>query len=162
MFAYLDESGDLGWTLDAPFRHGGSSRFLTIGIMTVPKDRAHVPKRLVKNLYRHTGCPAGQELKAAHLNAAQREWFANKIATLCEREQTVKLMSITVRKENVQWHLRDDPNKLYNFMIRLSLLEHISAFPAVEFVPDKRTIKVASGNSLADYLQIYLWSLLSG
>ena len=27
---YLDESGDLGWKFDAPYRCGGSSRYLTI------------------------------------------------------------------------------------------------------------------------------------
>ena len=30
--AYLDESGDLGWKLNQPYLHGGSSRFFVIAI----------------------------------------------------------------------------------------------------------------------------------
>jgi hypothetical protein len=29
LLIYLDESGDLGWSFDAPFRRDGSSRNLT-------------------------------------------------------------------------------------------------------------------------------------
>lgn len=32
---YLDESGDLGWKFDAPYRSGGSSRYLTIAAIAV-------------------------------------------------------------------------------------------------------------------------------
>jgi hypothetical protein len=30
MKVFIDESGDLGWTLDKPNRNGGSSRFITL------------------------------------------------------------------------------------------------------------------------------------
>ena len=42
-------------------------------------------------------------------------------------------------------------------MIRLALVNYIAKYPAVDFVPDPRTIKVKSQNSLIDYLQIHLW-----
>lgn len=42
-------------------------------------------------------------------------------------------------------------------MIRLALVDYISAFPNIDFVPDPRTIKVKSQNSLLDYLQTHLW-----
>jgi hypothetical protein len=48
MNVYLDESGDLGWTFDKPYRHGGSSRYLTISVLIVPKDLSHLPKRILK------------------------------------------------------------------------------------------------------------------
>jgi len=42
-------------------------------------------------------------------------------------------------------------------MVNLSLLNHIKHYPAVTFIPDIRSIKVKSGNSLVDYLQTQLW-----
>jgi hypothetical protein len=54
-------------------------------------------------------------------------------------------------------HIRNDPNKLYNYMIRLSLLNFMAKHDLVTMIPDPRSIKVQSGNSLHDYLQIELW-----
>jgi len=58
-------------------------------------------------------------------------------------------------------HIREDPNKLYNFMIGLVLPEAVKDAPEVDVFPDPRTIKVKSGNSLVDYLQIKLWFYLN-
>ena len=33
---YVDESGDLGWQFDQPFRAGGASRYLTVACLIVP------------------------------------------------------------------------------------------------------------------------------
>jgi hypothetical protein len=67
------------------------------------------------------------------------------------------LQTITVKKENVKQHIRSDANKLYNYMIGLSLLNEMARHNSVTFVPDPRSIKVESGNSLHDYLQTQLW-----
>jgi hypothetical protein len=38
---YLDESGDLGWRFDKPYRYGGSSRYLTIvSLIISPHEKA--------------------------------------------------------------------------------------------------------------------------
>jgi hypothetical protein len=42
-------------------------------------------------------------------------------------------------------------------MIGLSLLEEMSKHKVITFLPDPRSIKVESGNSLHDYLQTQLW-----
>lgn len=52
MNLYIDESGDLGFTFDKPYRIGGSSRYLTIAFLLVPKELSHLPKRVVKKLYK--------------------------------------------------------------------------------------------------------------
>ena len=54
-------------------------------------------------------------------------------------------------------HIRNDPNKLYNYMIHLSLIDDLAKHPTINFIPDPRSIKVNSGNSLIDYLQTALW-----
>ena len=68
----------------------------------------------------------------------------------------IQICAITVKKTNVQPHIRRDPNKLYNYMIGLLLLDRIKRYPEIALIPDKRSIKVKSGNSLIDYLQIKL------
>ena len=41
--------------------------------------------------------------------------------------------------------------------VNFATLDKIKSYPVVNFIPDPRTIKIASGNSLIDYLQIKLW-----
>jgi hypothetical protein len=157
MNVYLDESGDLGWKFDAPYMRGGSSRFLTIAMLITPKDKAAKPKRLVKKLYKYTGAEPKQELKASHLDDEERKWFSQKAADMLLANSEIKLVAITVKKENVWEHIRQDPNKLYNYMIKLALIDQISQSPQVSLIHDERSVKVKSGNSMADYLQSTLW-----
>ena len=69
----------------------------------------------------------------------------------------IKIGSITVNKSKVQQHIREDSNKLYNYMIRLAVLDSIKQEPIVNLIRDNKTIKVKSGNSLIDYLKLVLW-----
>jgi hypothetical protein len=54
-------------------------------------------------------------------------------------------------------HIRCDANKLYNYMIKLTLIKRMAKHDVVTLIPDPRSIKVESGNSLPDYLQTELW-----
>jgi len=76
---------------------------------------------------------------------------------MCDTNTDIRLQAITVKKENVMTHIRSDSNKLYNYMIRLSLLDFMATQDFVTLIPDPRAIKVKSGNSLHDYLQTELW-----
>ncbi|WP_421711401.1 DUF3800 domain-containing protein [Alcanivorax sp.] len=153
----LDESGDLGWKFNAPYRSGGSSRFLTIASILYPQDKKQHPKRLIRSLYKKFKWPTHEEVKWADMDSFQRIEFAEKLKALTVSHPEIKLLSITVRKENVQEHIRTDGNKLYNYMIGLSLLNEMKDYDKVFFIPDPRSIKVKSGNSMHDYLQTKLW-----
>ncbi|HEB85706.1 MAG TPA: hypothetical protein ENI68_01625 [Gammaproteobacteria bacterium] len=158
MIIYLDESGDLGWKFTAPYRNGGSSRHLTIASLAVSPPNKHRPKRLVKKLYTKFNWPTNVEKKWADMALEERVFFAKKAHELrVNYPDDIKYLSITVKKQNVQPHIRKDANKLYNYMIGLSLLNEMSKHETVTFVPDPRSIKVESGNSLHDYLQTQLW-----
>jgi hypothetical protein len=154
---YLDESGDLGWNFTAPYRNGGSSRYLTIASLCVAPKKKHLPKRLIWGLYRRFNWPHKVEMKWADLSEPAREEFAKAATKMCAANTDIYLHSITVKKENVKTHIRQDANKLYNYMIRLSLLDRMATHDTVTLIPDPRSIKVESGNSLPDYLQIELW-----
>jgi hypothetical protein len=157
MNVYLDESGDLGWSLDKPYRSGGSSRYLTIAALIIPKTLAHLPKRIIRKTYKAKQLSSGGELKGQYLSKEETNKFIQKVIHLKKREPSVTLSVITVKKENVQPHIRSDANKLYNYMVNFAILQEIKECPAVDFIPDPRTIKVASGNSLVDYLKTKLW-----
>lgn len=155
MQVYLDESGDLGWTFSQPFRSGGSSRFLCLAFMFLPKEHRKKPKRIIADMYRKYGWAS--EMKASLASAPQKlELVENALAMLSAHEDII-IDCIVAHKENVKEHIRCDSNKLYNYMCRLVVPDYVKEEAEFEFIPDKRSIKVKSGNSLSDYLQIALW-----
>lgn len=154
---YLDESGDLGWSFTQPYRTGGSSRYLTIGALIVPAPLKAHPKRAIKDLYATCRWDPKKEKKWSDMTPAERELFGQEAQKLKTKISTINYFGITVRKENVQPHIRADANKLYNYMVSQLLLDHIAGYNNVVLVPDNRSIKVKSGNSLHDYLQTQLW-----
>jgi hypothetical protein len=153
---FLDESGDLGWSLDQPYHGGGSSRFLTVAALIVPSDQSHLPKRFMKKLYQERKWTT-PEKKWADMTPEARLEFANRAVKFREDHADFVYTAITVKKEKVAQHIRGDANKLYNFMSRLLLLDRMAAYEKVQLIPDPRSIKVKSGNSLHDYLQTVLW-----
>ena len=157
-YIYLDESGDLGWTFDHPYRAGGSSRYLTIASLVVDPGLRHLPKRLIKKLYQKFNWDPKVEKKWADMRPHERREFSERARQLAEKHSpSIRYVSITVRKENVQPHIRTDANKLYNYMISCSLVDEMSTHDSVTFYPDPRSVKVESGNSLHDYLGMKLW-----
>ena len=157
MHIYLDESGDLGWKLDRPYRAGGSSRYLTLAFLIVDELTHHFPRRIIRKLRRKYRMKSGREIKGSSLSRNQLIHFAKKANKLLASKKGIRIRAITVNKENVQGHIRSDPNKLYNYMINLCILDLIGDQETVYFTPDPRSIKVASGDSMVDYLQTQLW-----
>lgn len=49
---YFDESGDLGWILDAPYRDGGSSRYFTIAYVLIPSEKSILLDRFIRRFYK--------------------------------------------------------------------------------------------------------------
>lgn len=156
VYFYVDESGDLGWNFTAPYRNGGSSRYLTISTLVCNHDKKHLPTRIVTNLYKKFRWKPEKEKKWADMVTSAREEFTRETHKLILSNSDIKLFSITVNKERVQEHIRKDCNKLYNYMIKLSLVDEMSNYSQVHLVPDPRSIKVESKNSLHDYLDINL------
>lgn len=154
---YLDESGDLGWTLDRPYRQGGSSRYLTISALVLPTDKKHFPEREIRDLYTERGWNTAKEKKWSDMSDGARVSFVEKALKLKGRHPDIGYHAIVVNKQNVQAHIRTDPNLLYNYMIKLLLAGEMKKHQEVRLIPDPRSIKVQSGNSLHDYLQAHLW-----
>jgi len=79
---YLDESGDLGWALDKPYRHGGSSLFMTIAFVACPSEKKHLLSRIVKDVYIRTKTDPKTELKGSALKTEDKKFFAEKVRKL--------------------------------------------------------------------------------
>lgn len=155
MHVYLDESGDLGWVFTAPHREGGSSRYLCLCFLILPKALKKKPGAIIVDLY--SKYKWAREKKCSSASEAQKIEFATKAAQLRREFPEVIIDCIVVKKENVRPHIRSDANKLYNYMCRLIIVDRMAGAPNFVFIPDKRSIKVECGNSLSDYLQTVLW-----
>lgn len=156
---YVDESGDLGWSFDLPYGHGGSSRFLTIAALIVPDDLDHLPRRKIKDLYSYGKWDPKREKKWVEMTADARLTFATNAVKLRERYPAISYKAIVVSKRNANARFRRDGNKLYNYMIRLLLLDEIARHAHVTLIPDPRSIKVHEGRSLHHYLDGLLYEM---
>lgn len=154
---FLDESGDLGWNFNAPYRSGGSSRFLAISALITPDNKTHLPSRVIRDLYADRKWSTTKEKKWSDMSDSAKEDFANRLVRLRGYHPDISFHSIVVDKRRVKPALHEDPNLLYNYMIKLGLVGEMKKHDQVTLVPDPRTIKIQSGNSLHDYLQINLW-----
>src|SRR5882724_11104030 len=154
MRVYLDESGDMGWKFSHPFRQGGSSRYLCLAFLFLPKSHRKLPQRIIADLYKKYGWR--EEMKASLAVESQKLEFSFAVNQMLLSHPKIKIDCIVAKKENVKTHIRADANKLYNYMCKLVMIEYVKQVPQFVFIPDKRSIKVVSGNSLSDYLQIHL------
>lgn len=157
MLIYVDESGDLGWSFDQPYGQGGSSRFLTIAALIVPDELDHLPKRKVKDLYKYGKWDTKREKKWVEMSNDARLTFAKNAVALQQKNPAISYKAIVVNKQNVNVNFRRDSNKLYNYMIRLLLLDEMTKHQFVTLVPDPRSIKVQNGNSLHHYIEMMLY-----
>ncbi|CAD6563194.1 DUF3800 domain-containing protein [Paraburkholderia sabiae] len=156
---YLDESGCLGWKLDQPYGHGGSSRFFTLAAAIIPDGREPSLERVIRGMYKKRGRSARNELKSVAMKSAERIHFSNSLANIRTRDPDIVFAAITVRKERANNAFRQHPNRLYNFMTKLLLLDLMSQYDSVCFIPDARSIKVESKYALHDYLATELASV---
>jgi Protein of unknown function (DUF3800) len=153
---YLDESGDLGWRLDQPYKRGGSSRYLSLAAVIVPSGKSHLIARIVRGLYKARGRSKNNELKSVDLQPHERTSFIRDLIELRKKHPDILFQAITVNKYGVNAAFRKHPNGLYNYMTKLMLVHTIGAYSNVDFIPDARSIKVELTHSLHDYLRTEL------
>ena len=154
MMVYLDESGDLGFNFEKPYRFGGSSRYLTLAFAGIPRVFRQFPKDIIRDFY--VKYKWQSEQKAASSSSFVKREFCNKTVQMLSNIPKIKIEIITVKKENVMAHIRQDPNKLYNYMSSLVFKSFMDE-DEILFIPDERSVKVQSGNSLPEYIQTKAW-----
>ena len=145
---YLDESGDLGWQLE-----NGSSRFLTLAAIIIPAHQHHHLERIVRGIYKNRKRPLNNELKSVELSSIERKAFIEGLIKLQSKCLDTQFKAITVNKAKVNIAFQNNPNRLYNYMTKLLLLEVMSRCRTIDFLPDARSIKTSYKHSLHQYLE---------
>lgn len=157
MKIYIDESGDLGWTLDKPNRNGGSSRYITItGLVISDTDEKYVT-RFISEIYKKYKLTPNIEKKGANFVPEHSTYITSQLHKICNKSNSFKLISITVNKSKVFESLRKDKNIFYNYVLGLLLKPEIVQHDCIEIILDKRTIKVSHGESFPDYIKTEIW-----
>lgn len=149
---YLDESGDLGFSLDKPYQKGGSSRMLTLSAVCLPEHKVKYIERIIRSIYQKRKRPLKNELKSVDLNTADKKLFLQLTHKLLADHNDIQLLSITVNKAQVSPRLKNDPNVLYNYMVKLLLLKTICQFEYVDFMPDRRSERLNAKWNMGEYL----------
>lgn len=156
---YLDESGDLGWTLGLPYRGGGSSKYFTLAYIIIPSAKNKHINRLVKKFHKDRGGKQ-KEVKGAEMKKRRAESLAREIRGLFEWNHDIIIGAITASKVNAPSRIADAGNHsdiLYNHMVKRGLCEHISACEKVNIIPDQRSVPRGSQNSCSDLIKDELW-----
>jgi Protein of unknown function (DUF3800) len=157
---YLDESGDLGWTFNKPYRNGGSSKYLTIAYFVCPITHKDIPKRLVRNFYDKFGFNPREEIKASMLKKHHKDFICSETIKMLDKYPDFHLGAATVNKTKVEEHIKNDGNLLYHYVISKSVLEVVKGHITCKLTRDNRTVKQISGSSCIDYLQTQMWFVL--
>lgn len=97
VYTYLDEAGDLGWSFDLPYREGGSSRFLTIASVIVPKEKKHYLKRVIHKLQKEFNWNKTHEKKWSDMSPTPRVRFSERVTELINNNSDISLHAITVK-----------------------------------------------------------------
>ena len=146
MYAYLDESGDLG------FGQGGTDYFtIAFAVMNNPNHFSRCVKR-IKSKYH---IPRSVELKG---NTTRDIIKIDLLSRFAELE--IEMHAITVEKKKVASRLQRDTNILYNYMVGLSLVERIlqeTQGAKVIVNVDRRIISITSGFNFNEYLRYKIW-----
>ncbi|MCB0651498.1 MAG: DUF3800 domain-containing protein [Saprospiraceae bacterium] len=155
---YFDESGDLGWILDAPYRDGGSSRYFTIAYVLIPSEKSILLDRFIRRFYKSYSIEAKREFKGMNFNDEFAVIAAKRIVKFLKTNEDVKIGAITVKKEEVPKIIdARNSNILYNYMVAVALTPVLKTLKSVRIIPDKRSVPTGSQNSCPDLLKTKLW-----
>ncbi len=160
-FAYLDESGDLGWKLDQPYQHGGSSRYFVIAMAIGVNNNHRRFGKVVDSLHAQQKWTSVKEKKWATIGPGPRQVFCQ----LAAKELSVNpdthvfvavyhketapdfLRTIDVRAINptatemqiqqLESHYRGRTHLVYAMMVAETLAAHLPPLDSLTYCPDE-------------------------
>lgn len=153
---FLDESGDLGWTLNKPHLKGGSSRFIVLAAIVVPDGANTNLERIVRGIYKARSRKSNSELKSTELNGHDRQTFAKALVKLKNKNPLFSYHAVVVEKSGVIASLSHKTEVLYNYMAERMLSAPMAGCTRIEFYPDQRTVRPRDKNALHNYLETRL------
>jgi hypothetical protein len=173
--AYLDESGDLGWKLDAPFQAGGSARYFVIAIAVGMNEAYRRVGKVVDRLHKVQGWTSRHEKKWATISPGAREAFCQLAAAELAGNDQIRVMIAVYHKEHAPDFLRGidvraahpeateaeiavleakykgRAHLVYAMMVAETLAEHLPAMDTFTFCPDE----LNEGQRALDHILTY-------
>lgn len=174
-FAYLDESGDLGWKFDQPFGEGGSSRFFVIAIAIGINEGFRRFGKVQDALRKLQGWTSTNEKKWKTISDGARLAFcqlaakelANNPETLvlvavCHKENAPDFMrQINVREmhsdlpeadlQKLEARYRGRSHLVYSMMAAETLGEHLPELDNLTYCPDDLNESVRTLEHIISY-----------
>lgn len=153
---YLDEAGDTGFTLDKPYLHGGSSRFIVLTAIVIPPEKNNLINRIPKGLYKRRGKHRNKELKSVHLSGQEKVNIARQFANLAMQNIGIEFHAIVSEKQNVPNSLQQHSESFYAHMAEQMLHSPFTKHAQIDFIPDARSLKNKDQYTLHNYLETRL------
>jgi hypothetical protein len=151
VFIYLDETGDLGFDFTKP----KTTRFFVVTLLLVRHQEANTTvrkaiERTLKRKLPKTKKGRPSELKGSKTSLAVKRYFYRQL-------QEVDFQLYTLDKQRLPEHLREAPDRLYNYMARF-LLERCPLDEAQQtvFVIVDRSKGSRAQQHFNEYLTIHL------
>lgn len=160
---FLDESGDLGWKLDAPYRQGGSSRYFTIAVAIGGQNHHRKFGQLMRDVHHFNGWTSKQEKKWTDTKHKARLDFGQRVVKLCQKQLAIKLVVTTIEKAKVPPHMREGHfHLLYAWMVATAIAPIVKQYSLISVCPDDLNNGCTSDGLLENMLRHELWFKLQG
>jgi len=104
--AYMDESGDLGWKLDAPYQRGGSSRYFIVAIAVGADNKHRRFGKVMDTLHAAQKWTSVKEKKWATASDQARLNFCQFAAKALSATRSLTVMVAVCHKENAPAFMR--------------------------------------------------------
>lgn len=159
--AYMDESGDLGWKLDAPYQQGGSSRYFIVAIAVGIENKHRRFGKVMDALHAAQKWTSLKEKKWATASNQARLNFCQFAAKELSTNRQLKVMVAVCHKENAPDFMRSvdvramcpkasdteiakletqykgRAHLVYSLMVAETLAEHLPALDSFAYCPDE-------------------------
>ena len=108
---YFDESGDLGWKINEPYRREGSSRFFTIAYLILPKEDNKYINRFLKHFHKNRDGKR-KEYKGLEFRNPRAKVQARLIKRLIDDHPLMTIGAVTAKKSMFRLELPTRPIKM--------------------------------------------------
>lgn len=153
----LDESGDLGWVLDQPYRMGGSSRYFTIAAAIGTQNTHRKFGKVIDKVHKTQGWTSAKEKKWIKLAPQARRVFAEHVVDLCDKEHRIALLVSVIEKKLVPPHLHDHFHLLYSWMASSLIAANARVYDQLSICPDELNAGSGSQTLIENILRKELW-----
>lgn len=133
----LDESGDLGWIFNKPYRQGGSSRFFTIGATVGINNGHRKPGSVFKKLSKIQNWTSKNEKKWIDLGSQVRKTFANLTVEMVKENPGVHILVCVLDKRKVPTHLHGHHHLMYSWMTSSLIAPTVRTLRQASICPDE-------------------------